>query len=198
MEAKFYKRALAYLIDVIVVVLLFMVIAYFIPQSKNIYSLQTELDWINESLMLNEMDLGIYFHRIGIVYYDMYKVLMVFNILSLVIGIFYFGILQWKLNGQTLGKKLFKIQVISNDDYGVSLPQLFVRGLIINGFFFAIYSLLMSFLLAKYVYFVTVVLVGMIQVALFLVSVFMVFYSRKKRGLHDIIGRTKVIEKEGN
>lgn len=198
MEAKFYKRALAYLIDVIVVVLLFMVIAYFIPQSKNIYSLQTELDWINESLMLNEMDLGIYFHRIGIVYYDMYKVLMVFNILSLVIGIFYFGILQWKLNGQTLGKKLFKIQVISNDDYGVTLPQLFVRGLIINGFFFAIYSLLMSFLLAKYVYFVTVVLVGMIQVALFLVSVFMVFYSRKKRGLHDIIGRTKVIEKEGN
>lgn len=198
MEAKFYKRALAYLIDVIVVVLLFMVIAYFIPQSKNIYSLQIELDWINESLMLNEMDLGIYFHRIGIVYYDMYKVLMVFNILSLVIGIFYFGILQWKLNGQTLGKKLFKIQVISNDDYGVSLPQLFVRGLIINGFFFAIYSLLMSFLLAKYVYFVTVVLVGMIQVALFLVSVFMVFYSRKKRGLHDIIGRTKVIEKEGN
>jgi uncharacterized RDD family membrane protein YckC len=53
--------------------------------------------------------------------------------------------------------------------------------------------ILLVYLLPSKTYFVIISITGFIQLTLVIISTFMVLYRKDKRGLHDLLGKTKVV-----
>ena len=47
---------------------------------------------------------------------------MQINIIGIIISILYFGVLEWYLNGQTIGKKIFRLRTVDNTDIKDKIP----------------------------------------------------------------------------
>lgn len=94
--------------------------------------------------------------------------------MSLTIGIFvfiYYTLIPWRLNGQTIGKRMFRIRTVKVDGTSMDLLTIIIRELI--GRLFVDYTTLGIGMIVSY----------------------LVMISRKdKRSIHDIIAGTKVID----
>lgn len=92
----------------------------------------------------------------------------------LTIGIFvfiYYTLIPWRLNGQTIGKRMFRIRTVKVDGTALDMTTIIIRELI--GRLFIDYTTL----------------------GLGMVISYLVMLSRKdKRSIHDIIAGTKVID----
>ena len=74
------------------------------------------------------------------------------TVVSIVIYILYFVVFQAYNNGQTLGKKVFKIQVVKNDDSMVDINTLLIRSLIPYGILVNFISLVLILFVGKGLY----------------------------------------------
>ena len=98
------------------------------------------------------------------------------------------------MGGQTLGKKIMKLKVVSAKDRELNIFNYLIRCAILNG---VIVNLLLvifvntldvnSFYMANYI-------VSNIQSIIEIVIIIMIFMTSDARGLHDYIACTKVIE----
>ena len=52
-----------------------------------------------------------------------------------IITLFYFVVIQFYFNGKTLGKKIMKIKVLSNNGKNLTIFNFFIRCLLLNGVF---------------------------------------------------------------
>lgn len=97
--------------------------------------------------------------------------------------------------GQTIGKKLFRLRIVSNDDKPVTMGQLFLRevvGLVlIEGYFSPISSYFRTFLAMQYG---NIVLIHGIWYAIVVISLILARLTKNHRMIHDLISNTKVIE----
>lgn len=120
------------------------------------------------------------------------------NVAVVLVIFAYFGIFQKFNNGQTLGKKIMKIKVVSNDDKNLSVWSYFLRILPIYYIFIgSVIPLILTSILVFIVgstYFATV---NSIIVYLFfgigIMSFVMMNVRKDKRGLQDLISGTKVV-----
>ena len=99
-------------------------------------------------------------------------------------------------NGQTVGKKLMKIKVKSITDESLSINTMLFRALIIYGIAANIINLILILLLKKELYLSISNTISIIQSLIVIISVFMILFSKQKRGIHDIITKTEVVNKE--
>lgn len=125
--------------------------------------------------------------------YDLTKAGVEISIVTLAISFLYFGVGQFLLNGQTLGKKLLKIKVVPINGNKLK-PGLFIlREVILHSFLFNLVDIMILLLGSKNFYLnINSILSNINLVISFLVFGFMIF-REDQRGLHDIIGGTKVI-----
>ena len=107
--------------------------------------------------------------------------------------ILYFGVIAYIAKGQTLGKKLLKLQVVSNDGGNLN-PGLFIlRSIIVTNFIPEIIGLITLIVCSKNTWFeINNVLTNISYLIYFLLLGFMIFRD-DERGLHDLIAKTKVI-----
>ena len=92
----------------------------------------------------------------------------------------------------TLGKKLLRIKIESEDD-DLTMNQMVIRGLIINGILFNIIELSLLLFLPKALYLNAYSSIELVKYSLYIVIAFMVMFRKDRRGLHDIICHTKVV-----
>lgn len=114
-------------------------------------------------------------------------------IIMMVIMILYFGVFQYFFNGQTVGKKIIGLQVISNSDKKINLISFIIRAIILENIIFNVANIVCLFVLDYEKYFT---ISDMISTAISLVQlsiILMITYRKDNRGLHDIIANTKVI-----
>ena len=118
------------------------------------------------------------------------------SIIGVILYILYFGVLQYVLKGQTLGKKLLKIKVVNDKGERPSIWNMVIRGLLIYGIVTTLYSTIsINFLdMEKFNYSVSVI--SAIESMIIIVSILMMLYKKDGRGLHDIIAKTNVIREE--
>ena len=126
--------------------------------------------------------------------YEIEKNSTITSIISLACIIGYFGIFQYSRNGKTIGKKIFKLQVIKNSEGNLNIKNYLIRCLILNNAIFIILRLILISTLNKNTYINSYTYTSSIQVILQLSIIVSILISKNQRGIHDYIAGTKVID----
>lgn len=196
MKAYFLPRFIAYIIDIILVFMVSTLIMTVIPKNSNIEQLQKETKEINEKFTNKEITQKQYIERSKTLIYDYQYANVPYSIVDIVILILYFVIFQFYNKGQTFGKKLMKVRMVSSDESALTMNQLIVRALVLQSILINI-ALIGAVLFMKKYYYYTDLSLTLLQSAIILVSVGMVLFRNDGRGIHDMIAKTKVIMIEG-
>ena len=196
------KRITAYLLDAFLVYLFIMLVSNIkvinptydkllkISEDYNVAVSQYEKGEISdeEYLVINQNYV-----------YDATKYNVSTNIIFIVVSILYYCVFQKFNNGQTLGKKIMKLKVVNNDSKSVSFGKYVLR--LLPMYFIFIGSIIPYLLSSILVWFMSassfsVAYSIIIYVFLFsgIISLMMVYKREDKKGLHDLIAGTKVIE----
>lgn len=118
------------------------------------------------------------------------------TIIILLCTLFYFAIIQYFLKGQTIGKKLFKLQVVSFNDKKVSITNYILRSLIVNNVFLNLLGVLFLLITKKETYLTLNNILSILVSLTEGIIIYLVLTRDDSRGLHDIIAKTKVISLE--
>ena len=126
--------------------------------------------------------------------YDLSRNSVIATIISIAVIIAYFGIFQYSLGGQTIGKKLLKLKVVKNKEGSLNIFNYLIRCAILNGVIINILLIVFvnifdvnNFYMANYV-------ISNIQSIIEILILIMIFMTSDSRGLHDYIAGTKVVE----
>ena len=192
-KSNFGKRLVAYILDAIIVSLIFSVLTMFIKESNNLINLNNQLNTISENLINKTITMKEYFNQVASVQYLISKETFLQNLFSLILMIGYFIILPYYYNGQTIGKKMMKIKIVKEEDK-LTINDLALRSLLANGIAMTFIELALIFLIKDTPYFITISILSFIQFLLVITSVFMILYRKDKKALHDIVCKTLVVD----
>ncbi len=196
MPAQFNKRFFTYIIDIFIVLVIANLITMFIPISEKTQDYYKELQTTQKKMHDKEIDVKEYTDIVLEDNYNISKGTVLISLTSIIIYILYFVVYQVYNNGQTVGKKLMKIKVKSITDESLSINTMLFRALIIYGIAANIINLILILLLKKELYLSISNTISIIQSLIVIISVFMILFSKQKRGIHDIITKTEVVNKE--
>lgn len=191
---KEFKRVLSYIIDLLVVLLITFLICLIIPKENNLYKVQGSMNLLNEQILKKEINFSTYFNNYSILIHEIDGYNYINYIVTLIIIVLYFIILPKLLKGQTIGMKLLKLRLIEKNKDEISINSLIIRSLIFNGILYFMGLIILHLLFSDKIYFISVIILGIIQILLVITSCFMIIYRKDKRGLHDILSSSKVIE----
>jgi uncharacterized RDD family membrane protein YckC len=113
----------------------------------------------------------------------------------IIVTILYFGIFNLVTDGQTLGKKLFKLKIVSSvsDDSKPNIVSYLIRSVLLYNTIYYLVSLIGIYTLNKENYYLITNIVYQIQYYIQIIIICMVMLRADGRGLHDILAKTKVI-----
>ena len=127
------------------------------------------------------------------IYYYINKYSIVYNIVYVVCILLYFVLFNYITDGETLGKKLMKIKVVSNDDTKVSSLNYLLRAFILYNPLYYIFIVIGVLLLNINNFYDVSLILSNIKNYLFIIVVATAIIRDDNRGLHDIISHTKVV-----
>lgn len=208
MNKYVYRRISAFLIDVFLVTFVstvFSSISYVNPfignykvaydEYREIYKSESESVLTNPTIK-NVVD---YSNKMSKQIYKIDYSMLFNNIYYLVFSFLYFVLFAYFTNGQTLGKKLFKLKVVRQDGEKVKLSNLMLRTLLSGSSIFmgvniiVVIQLLLLMIPQNQAYFYAILFSSMISYVIEIIGLVLLF-SKEHRSLDDIIGSTKVID----
>lgn len=196
MEAHIIQRIGAYLIDMIIVSFIVLFLTFWIPQSEKYNNAVKKSEELFNEFLEEDSKLSYdeYYNESSKLRYTLDKESVIINIIQIVVIVGYFGSFAYYNNGQTFGKKLLKIKIVPSIDSELNHINLIGRALLVEGVFTTLVSIVFVFIVDYKKYSIISYFFSGIQF-LFIISCFVMILSRNdKRGLHDIIFRTKVIK----
>ena len=208
MNKYVYRRISAFLIDIFLVTFvstIFSSISYVNPFIENykvaydeyreIYKSESESVLTNPTIK-NVVD---YSNKMSKQIYKIDYSMLFNNIYYLVFSFLYFVLFAYFTNGQTLGKKLFKLRVVRQDGDKVKLSNLMLRTFLSGSSIFmgvniiVVIQLLLLLISQNQVYFYAILFSSMISYVIEIIGLVLLF-SKEHRSLDDIIASTKVID----
>lgn len=190
----FKKRLLSYIIDICILSFILFIINMFIPIGSNVQNLNDELLGINNSFLNSEVGIRTYISQYSGVVYSIDKEMFLSSLVSVIVSILYFVVYPLYNNGQSFGKKLNNIKIVSDNDNDVSANSLIFRYLLMDGVGVSIISMCSLFIFKDFNYLIITSILGFLQFLVVIISVFMVLYRHDFKSLPDLIAGTKVIE----
>ena len=130
--------------------------------------------------------------RYGSVYYSLSRNNGLMTFITIIIDVLYFVVFQLYSKGQTFGKKLFKIKVIS-DEGDLSMNQMIFRSLIANVILANIINFGLITFTSKNIYTEASVCISMIQYVMMFISIIMAT-TKEGRTIHDRVAHTRVVK----
>lgn len=208
MNKYVYRRISAFLIDIFLVTFIstiFSSISYVNPfignykvaydEYREIYKSESESVLTNPTIK-NVVD---YSNKMSKQIYKIDYSMLFNNIYYLVFSFLYFVLFAYFTNGQTLGKKLFKLRVVRQDGEKVKLSNLMLRTFLSGSSIFmgvniiVVIQLLLLLISQNQVYFYAILFSSMISYVIEIIGLVLLF-SKEHRSLDDIIASTKVID----
>ncbi len=197
-KVYFTQRAMAYLIDSIIIFfavsLLLWLIGLFVPRNAKVEEAVESFTTAYEELLTNpnEENMLSFYEEQNKNIYIAEKDTVIELVLTLIIDIAYFGAFQFMNKGQTLGKKLMKLKVVSDDDknysYGISILR---TCLTYNLFSSAILSLILVICSAE-TFLIPYGIISLVSYTFRLITILMAAFRKDGRSLPDIICHTRV------
>lgn len=194
MVAHSFTRITSFIIDTVIISIALGLLTFWVPQSNSYKkALEAENNLINDYAE-NKIDFNTYLDKYVENQYTIDKESILSTLVFCVLSIGYFGTFAYYNNGQTLGKKLLKIKVTSNNGKEIKHTTYLLRALILSGVLFSLISCVLLLFIKSNQYLYTVFLISMISSLITIVSALMVGFRKDKRTIHDLICNTKVVE----
>ncbi len=193
MKATFTQRLFAFIVDAIILGFISTLIISFIPindASKRLYEQQEEVikDYTDKKITMDK-----YVNEMLDINYDISRQTYILSIVSIALSLCYYVIYPCYNNGQTLGKKLFKIRVKKLNDKDLSMNDLLIRAMINNSILYSILGVILVLFLKKDIYLGVTSLMGVTQYLVLFVSLLLIAFSKRSQGLHDLVVHTEVV-----
>ena len=125
--------------------------------------------------------------------YILGKIAISDSIITIVTTLLYFGVIQYILKGQTVGKKLLNLQVVSASKKELNILNYILRSLIINNVLLNAIGLIFLAYSSKKIYLQADSTLSLLVSIVEAITIFLVMTRVDKRGLHDLLFNTKVI-----
>lgn len=187
------KRVLAYIIDIFIV----SIVASIILLIPGINKYQDEYNEAYETYLSSVSSEGsnqLTESESKQLTYDLNKYGTISTVVNISLTLIYFVIIQDKLKGQTLGKKLMKLQVVSNSDKKINMLNYLIRAIILCSIIFNIVNIILVHLLNYNSYYNSYMVLSIVQEFVSVVICLMVVLRSDGRGVHDMLSGTKVID----
>ena len=191
------KRVLAFIIDMVI-------ISFVVNIFSNIKLLNPYVDKYNETS--NELftyviqngytDLISKSEKVEKYIYDLSYYGIYLSIINLIVVFLYFVCFQYFNKGKTLGKSIFNIKIISNDNKKLKFKQILIRSIIVNSIFTSLLSIIMIIVFKDNNYNTYTSLIEMLDMGLIFLCFGFMLYREDGRGLHDLISNTKVVSND--
>lgn len=125
--------------------------------------------------------------------YKLIKLSLIATTISIFLILLYFVVVQYYFNGQTLGKRIMKLRVVSNSDKKLNILNYLIRCLILNSVLINTLSIIMVLVLSKSNYLIYNEIIYVVNYIVEMVIIFMMGFTKDNRGLQDYVANTKVI-----
>ena len=194
MKKPTFKRLFAYIIDVIIVSI---IAAIFID-------IPVLNPYVEKYVELSENILGIYAGTSSIENVDLIKLQYEFiyysfysSLIILIVKVLYFIVFQYFNKGQTIGKALLKIRLVSERGK-LKFHQVLLTSLIVCNLLTSAVNLFLLRNLKMDTYLTVSNVISYIEIIIAVTVVIMINMRKDGKGLHDLLTKTKVVyvEKE--
>lgn len=193
-NAHTFQRLASYIIDVIIISIICSILTAGIPRSAKYNEASKNVSSIFGEYLDNEIGSEEAIDKLYENKYIVDKESIPQDLIFIVVTLGYFVAFAYYNKGQTVGKKLTRIKVVTIEDKDVSYTQMLVRGLLFSGCIFSIASVITILFIKSSQYFSTIGLIGYAHAIFVICSFIMIAYRKDKRGIHDLICGTKVVE----
>lgn len=193
-KALFVQRFIAFLLDIFILSSIASLISYPFLDAKSIDKLNKNSSEVIEKYTTGEIDMDTYVDEVKGISYQLSQKQGVVSLVTLFLAVLYFIVYQYYNNGQTIGKKLMKIKVVSSTDKEITMNSFIFRSLIVNSILVDMVSFAIVIFGNETAYFYGVAICGIIKYTLLLICGFMVMWSKSGMGLHDRIAHTTVVK----
>lgn len=194
-RALFVQRLVAFMIDVMIVSMIVSVISYPFRDFEKVEKMEKESSQLMEKYMYSEIDMEDFISQYVDIYYQMARDNGFVSLLSIFVGICYYVVYQIYHKGQTIGKKLMKIRIVS--DHGdLFMNQMIMRSFLANFVLINLISFLLMLFSSKYTYFYSSGILELIQYIIVFISIFMIVFRKDGCAVHDLLVQTKVVREK--
>ncbi len=193
-KALFIQRLAAFLLDIFIVSMIASLLSYPFLDLESIDKLNESSTQVVEDYMSQKIGIGEYTDESLSISYEMARKQGIHSLVTIFLNILYFVVFQVKNDGQTIGKRLLRIKVSSQDGKSLGMNQMIFRSLIINSIFIDMVSFGILLFTNETIYFYGAGILGMIQLTIIAVSGFMIMFGQKRQGIHDLIAHTDVVK----
>lgn len=193
-KAYFVSRFVAFLLDILIVGFVASILT--LPfQTESVQKLNNEAMDASQSYINQEISSTVYINKSIDINYQLAKATGISKVITILIYVIYFIVIQKKMNGQTIGKKIMKIKVIKDEEEELTTNDLLFRSLINNSIFCNILIVIFA-LINKNVCFYGTSIVQLIHTLVVLISAFMVIIRKDGKTIADLVAKTKVVKME--
>ena len=192
-KAGFMSRICAFFLDMLIVSLLASLLAKPFVSKEKMESLSEDYDKIVEKIQAQDISLQEYSVDIANLRYEIIRTNGMGTIISVLIGMIWFVVIPLYYGGQTIGKKILKIKMIS-DKGDLTANQLIIRTMIGNSFLFDLLGVLEVLLLSKYLFYYCHWILLFVPYIIMICSVIMVLTTKNGKAIHDYLGHTRVVK----
>ena len=193
-NAHTFQRITAYMIDIILISFITVLITMGIPTSQKYKDAEKQSATLIEDYTKNKINEKEYLDKLNETRYIIGKEGIAISLVSVVITFGYFAGFTFYNKGQTLGKKLLHIKLVTKDDKEVSHLQTIARAMIHNSCLTSILSIIFLLFIKSSQYMYTVGVLELVQSIVMISSFIMIICRNDRRGIHDLICGTKVVQ----
>jgi len=190
-----FKRIVAFIFDMIILTILLMIVRGVFHGNDDTYArLSEESTVVLEELIDGKITPNQYLSKTELISYDMGKRTIPYSIVAIVIYILYYIVYQTKKQGQTLGKRIMNIRIVSSEGNSTDMNNMLIRSLIVNSIFLTSIDLLLLMVLVKDTYLNISTTLAAISGGVLILSILMMMFRKDGRTIHDIVAKTMVID----
>ena len=189
----FFRRVVAYLIDIILVTLLATAISMVFINNTNYEKRARELQELVSKATSGEITREEYNKEYDTLNYYMTKDGVETTIVNCAVAIVYYVVLCYACKGITLGKYLMKLRIVSANENELTLGNYLIRGLFVNLILSNLVSIVFVYSMSKETFISIYPKVSGALSIFMLVTMLFMMYREDGRGLHDLMSNTKII-----
>lgn len=191
MEASFFQRLGAYIIDTLIIGIIASIICYSLPISDS--SMEEQISSLSEKYVSGEITMNDFYGEYNDLLYQQQKETLLETGITLILTVGYFVVFQYMNKGQTLGKKLLNIKVVDSNGKPPTIVKGLIRSLIVLGIASTIIDLILINIITKKAYIPCYLIISIIETIFIVITAICVLYRKDRRGLHDMMANTNVI-----